>query len=117
MFEIRRSKIHGWGLFATVDIPENTQIVEYTGVSMLKKDFIKQYGNDIQHCLWNRQNFPNTRIIVSKECRNPITYCNESKNPNCKIIQKWLIPIRSIIANEELTLLYPKNYPRDYQLQ
>ena len=116
MYEIRESPIHGMGLFATQDIQPNVRIVEYTGISMTKSEFKQKYGNDIRHCLWNRQNFSTTRIIVSKECRNPITYCNESKTPNCAIVRKWLVSLRYIESGEELTLLYYSSYPRDYEL-
>lgn len=116
MFEIKASQIHGYGLFSTDDIQPNTPIVEYTGVSMKKSEFKQKYGNDIRYCLWNKQNFPTTRIIVSKKCRNPITYCNESKTPNCAIVNKWLVSLRFISAGEELTLLYHSSYPRDYSI-
>ena len=31
MIEKRRSKIHGWGVFATRAIPKNTRIIHYAG--------------------------------------------------------------------------------------
>lgn len=116
IWKIRKSPIHGNGLFITTNIEAGTRIVEYTGEEMSKADFKERYGNDIQYVLWNRQNFPNTKVIVSKLCRNPITYCNESKNPNCIIKQRWLTANRTINVGEELTLQYHSTYPRNYTL-
>lgn len=38
LFEIRKSKIHGLGLFATRDIPWGTYIGTYTGQKITKKE-------------------------------------------------------------------------------
>jgi hypothetical protein len=76
--------------------------------------FKERYGNNIQYCCWS--NFPWLPVIVAKEKRNAITYCNESKTSNCLIKKYYLVAKDNIPPNTELTLTYNKNYKRDYVL-
>lgn len=114
LIRIDISPIDGYGLFSNVPIQKNTKITYYHGIKMSHKEFKEKYGNDITHC--HRTNFSWIPIIVAKEKRNAITYCNESLHPNCIIKKYWLIANEDIPANTELTLLYAKSYPRNYSL-
>ena len=38
MWKLKKSKVHGTGIFATKDIPKNTQIIEYIGEKITKKE-------------------------------------------------------------------------------
>ena len=38
MWKVRKSKIHGSGVFSTVAIPKNTKIIEYVGDKITKKE-------------------------------------------------------------------------------
>lgn len=111
---IKNSPIHGQGLFITENTPIHTPICYYTGTEMTRKDFKEKYGKDITYCYYC--SFPWLPVIVSKEERNPITFCNESNNPNCYLKKRWLYSNRSLKAGEELTLKYNKTYPRVYTL-
>lgn len=81
---------------------------------MTRLEFKERYGNDIRHCFYT--NFPWLPVIVAKENRNAITYCNESKTPNCILSKYWLTTTCDIPPNTEITLSYNKRYPRDYTL-
>jgi hypothetical protein len=115
--ELRESPVHGIGAFATEDLPAGSVIGEYTGIKMLKTDFIKQYGSDIQHVYWTKQNFPNSVVMIAKgEHRNFITFVNESAEPNVALRKRMLYALKNISSGSELFLRYDSAYPRDYQL-
>ena len=42
MIEKRRSKIEGWGVFATQPIPKNTRIVDYAGEKISNRVSLKR---------------------------------------------------------------------------
>lgn len=111
---IKKSPIHGLGLFINNDVPPHTPICYYSGIEMSRKEFNEKYGKDLRYCYYT--NFPWLPVIVAKEERNPITYCNESAQPNCYLKKRWLYAYRPLKAGEELTLKYNKSYPRDYVL-
>ena len=112
--EIRCSPIEGFGLFAKEAIPAGAYITKFDGEIMNRVEFKALYGNDTRYCYVS--NFPWYPVIVAKEHRNAITYCNEAKDPNCYLKKYFLIAGRDIAADEELTLRYGKRYPRDYDL-
>jgi hypothetical protein len=89
---------------------------EWIGITMLKIDFKKIYGNDTRYTYWSLHNFKNTKVIVAKNPRNFITYINESLKPNVYLKNKKLYTSREINQGEELFLRYDKDYKRDYIL-
>ena len=42
MIERRRSKISGWGVYATQDIPKNKRIINYAGEKITHKESLKR---------------------------------------------------------------------------
>jgi len=117
---IKRSKIDGLGVFASVDIPKGTKISDYYGKEMKWKTFKNRYGDYKNNSL---NTYPMRRIwkiIVAKEepykSKNLTNYINESKTPNAVLKKRALYASKNIKKGEELTLLYPDNYNRNYQL-
>lgn len=114
--EIRKSPIHGLGVFATQDFPANHFFGFFEGgVEYTLKDFKQKYGKDTRYCYQlGRQN----KIICAKETRNWITYLNECDTPNCHLQKRGCASLSPIRAGEELLLHYDKRgvlkYPRDY---
>lgn len=114
------SSIHGKGLFTLRSLKAGEKIIDYLGQEMTLTDFKNIYGiyklNSIYTYRMKRQN----KILVAKEepflSKNVINYTNENINPNCVLKKKALYALRDIDANEELTLLYPKDYYRNYKL-
>ena len=110
MIEKRRSGIHGWGVYATDPIPEDTRIVEYKG------ELVTQAEG------WRREKryLPRQRIwifnIDDRWARdaavggNIARYVNHACRPNCytDIIDRtiWIIAARRIRRGEELTYDY-----------
>lgn len=111
--EIKQSPIHGQGVFAKQDIPARKTLGEYTGTRYTLREFKEKYGTNTEHCyVARRYNY----ILCAKEERNWITFINESKEPNCRIFAHKLITLTNIKEGQELFLLYPSSYPRQYQL-
>lgn len=111
LFEKRLSPIHGMGLFALVPLVKGQRLAGYEGEEMTLAEFKKRYGNDIRYTYSLRRL---NRIISGKGYDNPSHWCNESATPNCCLRRRGLYTLRAIEVGEELTLAYPKNYPRDY---
>ena len=42
MIERRKSKIHGWGVYATARIPKNTRIIHYAGEKIPSQESLKR---------------------------------------------------------------------------
>jgi SET domain-containing protein len=106
----------GNGLFAKTFIPKGMRISDYMGERLLYKEFKDLYGNDKRYIYCcKRQNY----IMSGKELpyltANPSHYCNEDRErTNVEMKRMGLYAIRNILANEELFLVYPKDYPRTW---
>jgi SET domain-containing protein len=118
---IKKSKIEGLGVFALVDIPKGTKIADYYGKEMTLKNFKRKYGEYKYNSLNTYRMKRINRIIVAKiepyKSRNLTNYINESTTPNCILKKRALYALNNIKKGEELTLLYPENYNRNYTLK
>jgi hypothetical protein len=117
--EIRKSSIPGtdmWGVFAKINIPANKMICEFIGRRISKTKFTALYGDDTRYTYQKS----NATMIIAKEMpyltENIINYVNESMNSNVKLFRGGLWSRRNVKADDELFLLYPESYPRDYSL-
>jgi len=105
--EIRRSRIHGRGLFARRDIPAVTRLIQYVG-----RRIPKEYSDQL--CL--KQNAYIFRLnehedVDGKVSWNPARFINHSCEPNCDSElddrdRIWVISRREIVRGEELTWNY-----------
>jgi len=106
MVIVKRSEI-GLGLFAVVDIPKGTRIIQYTGVRIRKDDTEKHKGRYLftLNDKWT---------IDGKSRTNLARYANHSCRPNAESITTvnkiWIIAKRKIKAGEEITYNYGKTY-------
>ena len=118
---IKKSKIEGLGVFALDDIPSGTKIADYYGKEMTLKNFKQKYGEYKHNSLHTYRMKRINRIIVAKiepyKSRNLTNYINESKKPNCLLKKRALYALNNIKKGEDLTLLYPENYNRNYTLK
>lgn len=112
--ELRESAINGLGVFAKDKIRKNTKIGFYDGTKYTLREFKEKYGKDTRYCyVVRRYNY----VICAKETRNFGTWINESKTPNVKFSKQYIVASRDIEKDEELTLMYPSSYPREYKLE
>lgn len=116
---VKKSQIHGVGVFAKKDIPKGIKIVDYYGKEMKWKNFTKKYGRYNENSL---NTYPMRRIwkiLVAKEepykSKNLVNYINEYPNKvNCELKLRALYSIKDIKKGDELFLIYPKNYNRTW---
>src|SRR3954462_1718291 len=105
--EIRRSRIHGRGVFARRDIAARSQVIQYVG-----RRIPKEYSDQL--CL--KQNAYIFRLndqedVDGKVSWNPARFINHSCEPNCDAElddrdRIWVISRRAIARGEELTWNY-----------
>jgi SET domain-containing protein len=110
MIEKRRSKIQGWGVFATQPIPKNTRIVTYAGEKITNQESLRREKRYLKKGhIWC---FKLNRLYVRDAAvgGNVARYVNHSCAPNCytQVIGDtiWIRAARNIRKGEELTYDY-----------
>jgi SET domain-containing protein len=108
--EVRKSRIHGRGLFARRDIPAGTRLIEYVGLPISKK---KSEELTLKQ---NRYLFTlnGASDLNGKVSWNPARLMNHSCEPNCEASlddhnRVWIFSIKPIAREQELTFNY--GYP------
>jgi SET domain-containing protein len=110
MIERRRSRLHGWGVFATVRIPKNKRIIHYAGEKITHKESARREAEYLrQGRIWCF--LLNSRWVIDGGVGgNDARFINHSCTPNCYIdIKKgviWIRAARNIRRGEELTYDY-----------
>ena len=123
---IKKSSIHGLGVFTTKNIKKNHRIIPYAfnKDDMMKyEDFILEYGDDFRYTYSIKSR---GKIINTKKNRNVINYVNDNHpNHNCYLktrtsrcrkyqqckcewckYKRGMYALRDIVCGEELTLQY-----------
>jgi uncharacterized protein len=104
--EVRDSKIHGGGLFATKAIPAGTRIIEYIGEKITKAQALVECeaGNHFVFTLDDEFD------LNGNFEWNTARFINHSCAPNCEAEldedRVWILALRDIAAGEELTYNY-----------
>ncbi|MEW6322676.1 MAG: SET domain-containing protein-lysine N-methyltransferase [Acidobacteriota bacterium] len=108
----RRSKLHGFGVFAVDPINKNTRIIDYAGELISNRQSEKREDRYLRNgCIWvfrvNR-NWSRDAAVGGNVAR----FINHSCRPNCwvevepKTRTIWIRAARNIKAGEELTYDY-----------
>lgn len=110
MIKKRRSRIHGWGVYATATIPKNTRITYYAGEKISNQESLKRERRYIRDGhIWCFKLTTRT-VIDAGVGGNDARFINHSCRPNCYIdIKKgviWIRAARTIEPREELTYNY-----------
>ena len=110
VIEKRRSKIQGWGVYATQTISKNTRIVDYAGEKISNQVSLKREARYIkQGHIWCFK-LTNRTVIDAGVGGNDARYINHSCRPNCYIHIVggiiWIRAARKIRKGEELTYNY-----------
>jgi hypothetical protein len=110
VIEKRRSRIHGWGVYATRTIPKNTRIIDYAGEKISNQESLKRErryrkrGNVWCFKLTNRT------VIDAAVGGNIARFINHACWPNCYVHITggiiWIRAARTIRQGEELTYNY-----------
>jgi SET domain-containing protein len=112
-FRVKRSRVHGRGVFATRSIRKRTRIVEYLGDRISHREADRRYDD---HELNDNHTFlfsvDRGLVIDAGVGGNAARYINHSCDPNCESViehrRVYIEAIRDIEPGEEL------NY--DYQI-
>jgi SET domain-containing protein len=114
--KVARSGIHGLGVFARCDIPEETEIIEYKGEKISKdestrralewEEKARKRGAGLVYIFELDNNFD----LDGRRGNNPARYMNHSCNGNCEAVniegQIWIVARCKIQAGDELTYDY-----------
>ena len=110
MIERRRSKISGWGVYATRAITKNTRIVTYDGEKITHKESRDREARYLDKGQIWCFTLNNRWVIDAHVGGNVARYINHSCKPNCYSWVKdgviWIRAARNIKAGEELCYDY-----------
>lgn len=110
MIEKRRSKIAGWGVFATETINKNKRIIHYEGEKISNQESLKREAKYIKSGhIWCFKLTSRT-VIDGHVGGNVSKYINHSCKPNCyvQIVNGviWVCAAKKIRKGQELTYDY-----------
>jgi len=114
--KVKNSKIHGRGLYATADIEEGTDIIQYVGEKITKKESTRRAleweesarksGEGLVYIFELDDKYD----IDGRLGENPARYMNHSCDGNCEAInydgEIWIVARRDIGKGEELVYDY-----------
>ncbi len=110
MIERRKSKIQGWGVFATETIPKNKRIIHYAGEKISNRESLKREALYLERGhIWCFK-LTNRTVIDAGVGGNIARYINHSCKPNCYIEIKdgviWVRAAKTIRKGTELNYNY-----------
>lgn len=126
--EVRRSSIHGWGVFATTFIKAGTRIIEYKGERISRDEADRRYARKLEQTTHTFLFIIDERTVLDGgRCGNLARYINHACEPNCESIQEangcvFIEALTDIEPGTELTMDYhlqvadgdPETWRRDY---
>lgn len=106
MVEVRRSSVHGRGVYAAQLIPKGARIIEYTGKRMSWAD-VPNDDDDPHTFIFG---LDNGQVINPEIGGNEARWINHSCDPNCEAVGKedriFIYALRRIRTGEELSYDY-----------
>tara|TARA_B100000965_G_scaffold395891_1_gene410057 strand:+ start:1791 stop:2282 length:492 start_codon:yes stop_codon:yes gene_type:complete len=124
MWKVKKSKVHGSGVFATKDIPKNKKIIQYIGEKVKRaegdrrseKRLKKFLNSSIDGSVYIFE-LNNKYDIDGNFKYNKARYINHSCNPNCEVDivndEIWISSIKKIKKNEELCYDYGFEFDKE----
>tara|TARA_B000000609_G_C24113518_1_gene315385 strand:- start:304 stop:789 length:486 start_codon:yes stop_codon:yes gene_type:complete len=124
MWKVKKSKVHGTGVFATKDINKGTKIIQYIGNKVTKAVGDKISEKRIEKYLHSKTTGSvyifelNSKYdIDGSPLYNKARYINHSCNPNCEVDiirgKIWIISIKKILKGDELSYDYGYDFDKD----
>ena len=124
MYKVKKSKIHGHGIYANDNIKKGSKIIEYIGEKISKSEGnrrsekrLKKYLNsDISGSVYIFE--LNSRYDIDGEpLYNKARYINHSCDPNCEVEiingHIWIVAIKNIKKGVELSYDYGYEFDKD----
>ncbi|HXG50669.1 MAG TPA: SET domain-containing protein-lysine N-methyltransferase [candidate division Zixibacteria bacterium] len=108
---VRKSPIHGRGVFARVRIPKGARIIEYTGERISQQEADERYSEAHARSPHTMLFEVNDRIVIDATRRGSAArWINHSCAPNCEVVEEderiFIEARREIRPGEELTYDY-----------
>jgi uncharacterized protein len=103
---VKKSRIHGKGIFASKNIPANELVMIISGEVISGKECERrEWEDDNVYIFWNGRTYIDT--INTKK----IKYINHDCNPNCEVLARDkeslnLVSVREIKKGEEILMDY-----------
>lgn len=124
MWKVKKSKVHGTGVFASDNIKKNTKIIQYIGEKISKSEGDKRSEKRLKRYLGSKNTGSvyifelNKRYdIDGAKSYNKARFINHSCNPNCEVdILKgeiWISSIKNIKKGDELSYDYGFEFDKD----
>lgn len=113
MIERRKSKIQGWGVFATETIPKNKRIIDYAGEKIPNKESLRREARYLERGhIWCFKLTSRTAVDAAVG-GNIARFINHSCKPNCYVEIKdgviWIRAAKTIRKGAELNYDYNTN--------
>ena len=110
-YSVRRSAIHGRGVFALVDVPKGTRLMEYLGERISHKEADRRYAKLHENSAHTMLFAVNDEVVIDATKKgSSARFINHSCSPNCEAIEEegriFLETIRAVKAGQELTYDY-----------
>ena len=110
-YVVRRSHIHGRGVFALSDIPKGTRLMEYVGERISHKEADRRYAVEHEHSPHTMLfSVDDKTVIDATRWGNSARFINHSCAPNCEAVEEegriFIDTTRRIPAGGELTYDY-----------
>ena len=124
MWRVKKSKVHGSGIFATRNIKKNIQIIEYIGDKINKSEGDRRSAKRIKNYLHSEETGSvyifelNSKYDIDGAVDyNKARFINHSCNPNCQVDiirdKIWISSIKKIKQGEELSYDYGYAFDKD----
>lgn len=110
---VKKSSIHGAGLFTSINIPAGTTIMLIKGEAITEEECINREEDGNVYIFWNEHNYIDTSMTEK------IKYINHNCDYNCDVADGGtdfllLVSSREIEIGEELTIDYGYEEIYDY---
>ena len=108
---LRRSGIHGKGVFARIPIPAGTRIIEYRGERITTAEADARYPDDPENPHHTFLFAIDDDVVIDAAVNgNEARFINHSCDPNCDAViddgRIWIETIRDVQPGEELAYDY-----------
>ena len=119
---LRRSKIHGRGVYARKDIPNDTRLIEYAGERISNAEADRRYDDEAMAKHHTFLFILNERWCIDAAVGGNISrYINHSCDPNCVAWIEgqhiWIDSQRNIKKGEELSYDYEYDFLPEYTVE
>tara|TARA_B100000686_G_scaffold339224_1_gene412909 strand:+ start:1096 stop:1590 length:495 start_codon:yes stop_codon:yes gene_type:complete len=124
MWKVKKSNVHGSGVFAIENISKGTKIIEYIGEKITRSEGDKRSERRIKKYLHSKKTGSVYIFELNKKYDidgspgyNKARYINHSCSPNCEVEiirgHIWIISIKNIRKGDELTYDYGYEFDKE----